>query len=56
MDLPPNEMDLFGKLRLLHDFHLAGLVTGPLIVALCLPIFSKYYFITRRSLIFEHKN
>jgi hypothetical protein len=44
MDLPAYEMEFLDQLRLLHDFHLSGLVALPLLVALGLLIYSKRYF------------
>lgn len=44
MELPAYEMEFINQMALLHNFHLVGLVAIPLIVALCLLIFSKRYF------------
>jgi len=44
MDLPSYEMDFLNKLVILNDFHLVGVVAVPLLVAICLLIYSKQYF------------
>lgn len=44
MNLPSYELELISELSLFHDFHLTGLLTPPLLVALGLLIYSKRYF------------
>lgn len=44
MNLPSYEMAYLDQLVLLHDFHLVGLITPPLLISLGLIIFSKQYF------------
>lgn len=43
MNLPAYEMAFIGRMTVLHDFRLAGLVVVPLLVALALLIYSKRY-------------
>jgi hypothetical protein len=44
MNLPAYEMGFLNKMTPLHDFHLVGLITPPLLIALGLIIYSKRYF------------
>ena len=44
MNLPSYELELISELVLFHDFHLASLLTPPLLVGLGLLFYSKRYF------------
>lgn len=44
MNLPAYEMGFLDKMTILHDYHLLGLITLPLLIALGLIIYSKRYF------------
>jgi len=44
MNLPAYEMEFLDKMTLLHDYHLVGLFTAPLLIILGLVIYSKRYF------------
>ena len=44
MNLPSYELEFLSELTLIHDFHLASLITPPLFVGLGLLIYSKRYF------------
>jgi hypothetical protein len=45
MKLPVNEMGLIDKMALLHNYHLVGLFTVPLLIALGMIIYSKPLFL-----------
>jgi hypothetical protein len=44
MNLPVYEMEFLDRMLLVHDFHLVGLVSAPLLIALGLLVYSKRYF------------